>query len=96
MDDNVYYEDFDEQTQHAIDLVVLDNNKFMERTIRQYLWEQGFRFGNKSLIEIKKILEDKGYELEILLTNLDIEEKEIGCVSAMQAVRLKLKRKLVA
>ena len=96
MDDNVYYEDFDERTQHAIDLIVLDNNKFMERTIRQYLWEQGFRFDNKSLIEIKKILEDKGYELEILLTNLDITEEIIGCVVAQQGIRLKLKRKLVA
>ena len=85
-----------EATQHAIDLVLIDNNKFVDKCIRNYLGSCGIKVekGNDGLIKVKRYLDDKGLDLEIKVTNLDVEEKVPGHVIANQTIRLKLKPKL--
>lgn len=85
-----------EVTQHTIDLVVLDNQKYTEKVIREYLSSCGIKVGKgkEGLTKAKQFLDDIGMELEIKATNLNIEEEEIGWVKANQILRLKLKPKL--
>lgn len=85
-----------ERTQHAIDLVMIDNNKYINRCIRNFAYENGFRVkkGEEGLKEFKKQLDEMGIELEIKLTNLDIEELDLGVVTASQHIRMRFKPKL--
>ena len=94
----VKMEELCEQTQHAIELVMIDNNKFVDKCIREYLNDVGIKVepGSKGLHKVKNVLDNMGYELEIKVTNLDINEENIGHVTANQILRLKLKPKLEA
>lgn len=96
MNNKEFYEGLQEQTQHAIDLIMTDNQKYMDKIIRRFLSEKGYNHNGKSIYEIKEDLDNMGLELVIQLTNLNIEEKNVGHVAADQVIRLKLRRKLVA
>lgn len=89
-------EELTEITQHAIDLVMLDNQKYIGKVIRSYLANCGIRVGKgrEGLLKVKQYLNSVGYELEIKATDLNIEEKEEGVVKANQVLKLRLKPKL--
>ena len=85
-----------EATQHAIDLAIIDNDKFITSCIVKYLKSIGIKCEptKEGMLKVKQIFDKLGYELKVICTNLELEEKEAGHIKASQIIRIKLVPKL--
>lgn len=82
--------------QTTVNLLMMESNKFIDNHIRSYAKECGFiiKEGRQGVVEFNNLLESKGLQMKIEVTDLNMNEDKQGVIQAVQELRVKIIPKL--